>query len=229
MDGASSRPALVATEHAAVAGDVARRLSHLGFQPLLAFDRRQVLRIARNEPGLAAVVIDSTTVGRDDPTFFDEVRAVTSSPVIVLQQGALAEAGTVESVITALQIPAPTASPGTVWDGLELEPRTHEAHLDRRPIYLTPLEYKILQTLVSAAGALVRKDELERQVWGTPTVDDGERLATHVRRIRHKIEADPAHPTLLLTVRGLGYRLGRRPARTALKGTNGFDRRSFVG
>jgi DNA-binding response OmpR family regulator len=209
-----------------VAGDVARRLSHLGFQPLLAFDGTQVLRIARHEQRLAAVVVDSTMLRGESISFLEDLRVATSSPVIVLQPGALAEIGTVESVLTALQ-----PSPSTVmsWDGIELEPRTHEAHLDGTPIYLTPFEYRILETLVAAAGALVRKEELEREVWGTPTVDDGERLATHVRRIRHKIEPDPPHPALLLTVRGLGYRLGKRPAVLDLNAANPFRRRTFVG
>jgi two-component system KDP operon response regulator KdpE len=79
--------------------------------------------------------------------------------------------------------------------------------LNHKRIALTPKEYRLLQVLAQHAGNVVTHHQLLREVWGSPHVHDVHYLRIFVRKLRHKIEADPAQPRLLLTVLGVGYRL----------------------
>jgi two-component system response regulator RegX3 len=64
---------------------------------------------------------------------------------------------------------------------------------------------------ILAAGPVLTRVQLIDRVWGTDYVGDTKTLDVHVKRVRAKIEADPANPTLLVTVRGLGYKLQDEP------------------
>lgn len=74
---------------------------------------------------------------------------------------------------------------------------------------LTAKEFTLLKTLWEARGNIVTIDALCAALWDGPLVGYENTLMVHIRRLREKIEADPSHPTYLLTVRGLGYRLNR--------------------
>ncbi len=78
-------------------------------------------------------------------------------------------------------------------------------------ILLTPTEFRLLQYLIQKQGQPVSEATLAEEVWGA----DREGAATLVRRyiwlLRQKLEADPEHPTRILTVRGFGYRIGTGP------------------
>jgi DNA-binding winged helix-turn-helix (wHTH) protein/tetratricopeptide (TPR) repeat protein len=73
---------------------------------------------------------------------------------------------------------------------------------------LTPIEHKLLLRLLSADGAAVSQEDLLRDVWGYRSLQT-RTLATTMRRLRGKVEVDPASPAVLLTVPNLGYRLER--------------------
>jgi DNA-binding response OmpR family regulator len=72
---------------------------------------------------------------------------------------------------------------------------------------LTAKEHEMLTLLLQNPGRLFSKEELYERVWGENNAGDQSTVATHIRRLREKIEADPADPSLILTVWGLGYRL----------------------
>ena len=74
-------------------------------------------------------------------------------------------------------------------------------------IHLTPIEYKLLTTLVRYAGKVVTHRQLLKEVWGPLHVDEGHYLRVYMRQLRNKIEADPAQPRHLVTELGVGYRL----------------------
>ena len=76
-----------------------------------------------------------------------------------------------------------------------------------QPVALSPREYDLLGALLDANGAMVSRDDLLDRVWGEEWVGTPRTLDVHIRWLRGKIEADPAHPRLILTVRGAGYRL----------------------
>lgn len=69
-------------------------------------------------------------------------------------------------------------------------------------------EFELLEYLLRNTGRVLTRGQLLDRVWGMDYVGDTKTLDVHIKRIRAKIEADAANPTLLLTIRGLGYRLG---------------------
>ncbi|KQR11983.1 response regulator transcription factor [Cellulomonas sp. Leaf334] len=68
-------------------------------------------------------------------------------------------------------------------------------------------EFELLELLLRNAGRVLTRGQLIDRIWGSDYVGDTKTLDVHVKRVRAKIEVDPADPTLLLTVRGLGYKL----------------------
>ena len=74
-------------------------------------------------------------------------------------------------------------------------------------VRLTPIEYKLLATLVRYAGRVVTHQQLLREVWGPTHDDQSHYVRVYMAHLRHKIEAEPARPRYLLTEPGVGYRL----------------------
>jgi two-component system response regulator RegX3 len=68
-------------------------------------------------------------------------------------------------------------------------------------------EFELLEMFLRNPGRVLTRQQLIDRVWGADYVGDTKTLDVHVKRLRSKIEEDPAHPTLLPTVRGLGYKL----------------------
>jgi DNA-binding response OmpR family regulator len=75
------------------------------------------------------------------------------------------------------------------------------------PVELTFSEFELLQALMSRPGELFNRQELLRAIWGDSAYRDPRGIDVHVRHLREKLELIPAKPELLLTVRGVGYRL----------------------
>jgi DNA-binding response OmpR family regulator len=79
--------------------------------------------------------------------------------------------------------------------------------VDGRPAELTFSEFEVLQALMSRPGALLNRQELLRAIWGDSAYRDPRGIDVHIRHLREKLEPVPERPELLLTVRGVGYRL----------------------
>lgn len=73
--------------------------------------------------------------------------------------------------------------------------------------HLTPIEYKLLTTLIRHAGKVLTHRQLLKEVWGPLHVEEGHYLRVYMRQLRNKLEANPAQPRYLLTELGVGYRL----------------------
>jgi two-component system KDP operon response regulator KdpE len=76
-----------------------------------------------------------------------------------------------------------------------------------KEIHLTPIEYKLLTTLVRHAGKVVTHQQLLREVWGPSHEDQAHYVRVYMAHLRHKLEVEPARPCYLLTEPGVGYRL----------------------
>ncbi|MFE7845465.1 response regulator [Microbacterium sp. NPDC057407] len=74
-------------------------------------------------------------------------------------------------------------------------------------VHLTPTEWRILEFLSRNAGALVTRQALLKDIWGTEQVTDTGYLRLYLSQLRKKLEPDPSHPVHLLTEQGMGYRL----------------------
>lgn len=80
------------------------------------------------------------------------------------------------------------------------------------PVHLTPTEWRILEFLARNVGALVTRQALLKDIWGTEQIADTGYLRLYMSQLRKKLEADPGHPRHLLTESGMGYRLVTDPA-----------------
>jgi DNA-binding response OmpR family regulator len=75
------------------------------------------------------------------------------------------------------------------------------------PVQLTFSEFELMEALMSRPGELFNRHELLRAIWGDSAYRDPRGIDVHIRHLREKLEADPPNPELILTVRGVGYRL----------------------
>jgi DNA-binding response OmpR family regulator len=91
----------------------------------------------------------------------------------------------------------------------DLEIRIDEGVVCRggQPVPLTSTEFKLLAELAARRGAVCSREELLEQVWGYGYFGDSRLVDVHIRRLRTKVEHDPGNPALVVTARGLGYRL----------------------
>jgi two-component system, OmpR family, response regulator RegX3 len=218
------------------AGLLARALNDAGLDPTLAFDRSRVLACL-DHYGFDLVVLD-TVLGEPRPAaLVAAVLARTEAPVVALgdetvDAGDLFRAG-IHGFVSDDATPSDVAARAAAlvglrtlpdcprelrWGPLELELGSRRARWRGEPLQVTPTELRILTALVLSNGTVVTSRELSRWVWGTAVVEDGERVFSHVRRVRSKIEGDPSHPEFLVTVRGEGFRLAEQaPAAAAAR------------
>lgn len=90
--------------------------------------------------------------------------------------------------------------------GVRMDVERHELMVRGEPVKLALKEFELLELLLRNAGRVLTRGQLIDRVWGPDYVGDTKTLDVHIKRLRGKIEEDPADPKLLLTVRGLGYR-----------------------
>jgi two-component system, OmpR family, response regulator MtrA len=94
---------------------------------------------------------------------------------------------------------------------VEIRPDEGVVRREGAEVHLTRTEFRLLVELASVAGRVVSREELLQRVWGYDYFGDTRLLDVHIRRLRRKIEAAPDEPTLVLTVRGVGYKAVRQP------------------
>jgi two-component system response regulator RegX3 len=97
--------------------------------------------------------------------------------------------------------------PGTLEAGpVRMDVERHVVSVNGEAVSLPLKEFELLELLLRNAGRVLTRGMLIDRVWGSDYVGDGKTLDVHVKRLRAKIEADPAAPVHLVTVRGLGYK-----------------------
>lgn len=194
-------------------------------------DGRAVIRAVRRdeEAGATPILVLSargTTVdriagledGADDylPKPFSPAELVVRVKAILRRSAATAQATTAQVAAAEVRTAPPTAGPtGTArsaagpirHNGLILDPARHDVAIDGRPIQLTHVEFRLLQTLLEADGRVLSRDQLLDAVWGADQSDVLDRtIDVHIRRLRDKLGDDPDAPRWVATVRGTGYR-----------------------
>ncbi|CAN5274855.1 response regulator transcription factor [soil metagenome] len=112
----------------------------------------------------------------------------------------------IRALLRRARTPDPSTSQLTFGD-LEIIPDAGEVRLGGREVHLTKTEFRLLCELASSAGRVFSREVLLERVWGYGYFGDGRLVDVHIRRLRTKIETDPANPRHVATVRGLGYKL----------------------
>jgi two-component system response regulator RegX3 len=101
-------------------------------------------------------------------------------------------------------------TPGMIEVGdVRLDPEEHRVDVGGVEIGLPLKEFELLHLLLANAGRVLPRETLIDRVWGNDYVGDTKTLDVHVKRLRSKIEPDPASPTRIVTIRGLGYKYER--------------------
>ena len=112
----------------------------------------------------------------------------------------------IRALLRRVKPEAATAAPRTVGD-LEIIPDEGVVRKNGEEIHLTKTEFHLLCELSDQLGKVLSREHLLEEVWGYDYFGDGRLVDVHVRRLRTKVEPDPAHPRHVVTVRGMGYKL----------------------
>ncbi|MGA4507902.1 response regulator transcription factor [Propionibacteriaceae bacterium G1746] len=91
-------------------------------------------------------------------------------------------------------------------NGVRVDVERHEVSVNGSPVRLALKEFELLELLLRNAGRVMTRGQLIDRIWGADYVGDTKTLDVHIKRLRSKIEDDPANPVLVVTVRGLGYK-----------------------
>ena len=89
---------------------------------------------------------------------------------------------------------------------IRLDTARHQASINGAPVGLPLKEFELLEFLVRNSGRVLTRSQLIDRVWGSDYFGDTKTLDVHVKRLRAKVEKDPANPVFIQTIRGLGYK-----------------------
>ena len=113
----------------------------------------------------------------------------------------------IKAVLRRLQEPEELIPASIEAGPVRMDVERHVVTVSAEPVSLPLKEFELLELLLRNSGRVLTRMQLIDRVWGSDYVGDTKTLDVHVKRLRSKIEADPANPVHLVTVRGLGYKL----------------------
>ena len=198
-----------------------------GFDPVFCGDGAQALTVFRaTKPDV--VLLDLMLPGRDGVDVCRAIRAESGVPIVMLT----AKTDTVDVVVglesgaddyivkpfkpkelvarirarIRRNVDAPLGTL-TICD-LAIDVSGHQVTRDGQALALTPLEFDLLVCLARRPGQVFTREVLLKEVWGYRHAADTRLVNVHVQRLRAKIEHDPEDPTIVVTVRGVGYKAG---------------------
>ena len=222
---------LVVDDDVALAEMIGLVLSSEGYETAFCHDGQTAVEVFHQvNPDL--ILLDVMLPGKNGIQICKEIRAESDVPIVMLT----ARSDTTD-VVVGLEagaddyVPKPFKPKELVARGkarlrgrdehidevlkvgdLEVDVPGHEVTRGGAPIALTPLEFDLLVALAKAPWKVFSREELLEDVWGYRHAADTRLVNVHVQRLRAKIERDPEHPELIVTVRGVGYRAGGTPA-----------------
>lgn len=226
MEGMSAR-ILVVDDDKALAEMLAMVLEGEGFTTRHSLDGAEAVEMFREmRPDL--VLLDVMLPGLDGVEVCERIRAESDVPIIMLTARTDTrdvvrglEAGADDYVVkpfnptelvarirTRLREPQQEVVESLRVGDLTIDVSAHEVRRGNQPIPLTPLEFDLLAILARKPQQVFTREVLLEKVWGYQYKADTRLVNVHVQRLRAKIEQDPDHPTIVMTVRGVGYRAG---------------------
>jgi two-component system response regulator MtrA len=201
-----------------------------GFEPAFVADGDAALGAFRREKP-DVVLLDLMLPGTDGIEVCRQIRAESGVPIVMLTAK-----GDTEDVVRGLETGADdylvkpfkpkelvarvrarlrshdtepeTLTIGPEDDAVTIDVPGHVVSRGGAAISLTPLEFDLLLALARRPKTVFTREVLLEQVWGYRHAADTRLVNVHVQRLRAKVERDPEHPTVVLTVRGIGYKAG---------------------
>ena len=233
--GNASRRVLIVDDERPLAGLVASYLERDGFEVSVAYDGQQGIDLARQvDPDVVVLDLglprlDGIEVCRVLRTFSDcyivmlTARSEEVDKLIGLSVGAddyMTKPFSPRELLARVHVMLrrPRAStlrtqaseqPPRVFGPLSVDVAGREVHLDGEPVALTRTEFDVLAALAGRPKLAFSRRQLIETVWGESWVGDEHLVDVHIGHLRRKLGDDPAAPRYVLTVRGIGYKMGR--------------------
>ena len=239
----TGRPILVVDDDRKIVALVRAYLEREGYRVVAAYDGREALQKAHAEDP-ALIVLDLMLPELDGFETMRLIRADSDVPVLLLTaRSSLPEriiglekgaddylpkpfspaelVVRVKAILRRVQQPAsaataakPVSATLTQYD-LSIDTERYEVRRGDELLPLTPVEFKLLVTLVAADGRALTRDQLLDAVYGSDEDDVLDRtIDVHIGRLREKLGDDAEQPRYVMTVRGVGYRAAPRPSET---------------
>ena len=188
--------------------------------------RRGLLEAGARKPDL--IILDLGLPDGDGVDFIRDLRAWSSLPVLVLSARVeeydkveALDAGADDYLIKPFGVAELLArvravcrryarEPGGValitFGEVSVDLENRRVSREGQPVHVTPIEFRLLATLITQSGKVLTHRQLLRDVWGPAYVERGHYLRIYMGHLRQKLEADPARPRHFLTETGIGYR-----------------------
>jgi two-component system, OmpR family, response regulator MtrA len=222
---------LLVEDDASIREIVSIGLTTAGFRLVTAIDGRDGLARARTG-GFDAVILDVMLPSMDGFEVCREIRKLSRVPVVMLtaradlvdvvvglESGAddyvkkpfeLPElVARLRAVLRRASAPADADAALILAGGLEIDPAGFTVRKDGEEVALTATEFRLLLELARRPGQVFTRELLLQRVWDYEYLGDSHLVDVAIGRLRAKVEDDPAHPALITTIRGVGYRLDR--------------------
>jgi two-component system response regulator MtrA len=220
---------LLVEDDASIREIVSIGLKAAGFRVATAMDGRQGLASARSG-GFDAVILDVMLPSLDGFEVCREIRKVSRVPVVMLTARTDLidvvvglESGADDYVKKPFELPeliarlravlrraaAPAEDMLIAVGRLEIDPAGFTVRRDGIEVSLTATEFRLLLELARRPGQVFTRELLLQRVWDYEYLGESHLVDVAIQRLRAKVEDDPSHPTLIKTVRGVGYRLDR--------------------
>lgn len=220
---------LIAEDEAPLRNLVRMSLEAVGHEVIAVSDGEETLHAFANQP-FDLVILDVMMPKLDGFSVCEQIRKVSSVPIIMLTA-----LGSTDDLVKGFELGADdyVAKPFTFkevqarinavlrrvqWSEEKkantviqigrvlVDAEAQEAFVDGQSVHLTPIEFRLLYTLMASAGKPIAKSDLFAEVWGYDFIGGTNLVEVTVRRLREKVELDPSHPSHILTERGTGYR-----------------------
>jgi DNA-binding response OmpR family regulator len=219
---------LVVDDEPTLVATVRYNLERDGYQVMTAADGEAALASARaHKPDL--ILLDVMLPGMDGLEVCRVLRREMSTPILMLTAktdevdkvvglelgaddyvskpfGMRELLARVRALLRRAETPVQADAEALTAGDLTIDLRRREATRDGKRIAFKPKEYDLLAFLLRNRGRAFTRDQILNQIWGYDFVGDTRTVDVHMRWLRQKIEEDPANPTRLITVRGVGYR-----------------------
>ncbi|MFZ1640021.1 MAG: two-component system response regulator KdpE [Candidatus Contendobacter sp.] len=188
--------------------------------------RRGLLEAGTRKPDL--VVLDLGLPDSDGMDFIRDLRAWSGMPVLVLS-ARVEEYDKVEALdagaddylikpfgvaellarvraVCRRHVREPDGTATITFGEVSVDLERRQVARNNQPVHITPIEFRLLATLVTKPGKVLTHRQLLREVWGPAYVERGHYLRIYMGHLRQKLEADPTRPRYFLTETGIGYR-----------------------